>query len=249
MNKTIEQLLNHRSIRKFKNQPLNQQQIQLLVKAAQSASTSSHIQAYSIIGVSDQEKKQQLAELAGNQSYVANNAHFFVFCADLYRHEKIGEWKNGEVQDSLESTEKFMVAVIDAALASQNMAVAAESMDLGICYIGGIRNNLPRVQQLLQTPKLVLPLFGLAVGMPEQNPEPKPRLPWEHVYHENSYNDDWNDMQRQLDEYDQLMENYYEERTNGKRKDSWTELMIRMLEGKSRMYMKDFVEEQGFNRK
>lgn len=249
MNPTIELLLSHRSIRKFRDKSLNREQIQTLVRSAQAASTSSHIQAYSIIGVTDQLKKEQLAEVAGNQSYVANNGHFFVFCADLYRHKQLGEWAEGDVLDSIESTEKFMVAAIDAALAAQNMAVAAESYGLGVCYIGGIRNDLYRVREILGIPKFVIPLFGLAVGVPEQNPEIKPRLPWTHIYHENVYQPDTEEMKRELQEYDEIMRKYYEERTKGKRKDRWTELMVTMLEKKSRMYMKEFVEEQGLKRR
>ncbi|MGU4777261.1 nitroreductase family protein, partial [Escherichia coli] len=90
MNPTIELLLNHRSIRKFKDEQLSSEQIQTIIASAQAAATSSHVQAYTIIGVTDREKKQKLAELAGNQAYVAENGHFFVFCADLYRHQQIG---------------------------------------------------------------------------------------------------------------------------------------------------------------
>ena len=249
MNQTIETILRHRSIRKFKDIPLTDEQIRTIVKAAQSASTSSFIQAYSIIGVTDQAKKEKLAEVVGNQPYVAKNGHFFVFCADLYRHEQIANWKEGNVLESIESTEKFMVALIDAALAAQNAAIAAESLGLGICFIGGIRNQLYEVQNILKTPKRVIPLFGLAVGVPDQAPERKPRLPLEHVYHENSYDTDVNKMKEQLEEYDQIIKMYYETRTSGKRKDTWTEQMMRMLENKRRMYMKAFVEEKGFNRR
>lgn len=79
MNTTIETILAHRSVRKFKKQPLTTEQIETIVRCAQSASTSSFIQAYTIIGVTDTEKKQKLAELSGNQSYVAENGHFLYF--------------------------------------------------------------------------------------------------------------------------------------------------------------------------
>ena len=105
-----------------------------------------------------------MAEIAGNQSYVANNGHFFIFCADLYRHEVIGKLEQADVIPSIESKEKFMVALIDTALAAQNAALAAESMGLGICYIGGLRTDLEKVRELLHIPKRVIPLFGLAVG-------------------------------------------------------------------------------------
>jgi FMN reductase (NADPH) len=249
MNSTVELLLNHRSIRKFKEERLSSEQIQTIIASAQAASTSSHVQAYTILGVTDKEKKQKLAELAGNQAYVAENGHFFIFCADLYRHQQIGEWAQEEVLESLQSTEKFMVAVIDAALAAQNATVAAESMGLGVCYIGGIRNNLHGVQEVLQIPQLVLPLFGLAVGFPDQQPDRKPRLPQELIYHEDTYKAEEEQMKPYLDQYDELMQQYYDARTKGKRKDRWTDLVLNTLKGKSRMYMKEFVEKQGFNRK
>lgn len=93
MNNTIETILNHRSIRSFTDELLTAEEIDTLVKSAQAASTSSYVQAYSIIGVTDKEKKRKLAALAGNQPYVENNGHLFVFCADLYRHKKLAEEK------------------------------------------------------------------------------------------------------------------------------------------------------------
>lgn len=242
MNDVISLLRSHRSIRKFKEQLLTDEQIKMIVSSAQAASTSSFIQAYSIIGIKDKAKKRMLAELVGNQSYVEHNGHFFVFCADLYRHEVIGDREGKNVLTSIESTEKFMVGLIDASLAAQNAAVAAESMGLGICYIGGIRNNLDEVKKVLKTPERVIPLFGLAVGYPDQTPDVKPRLPIEHIYHEDEYQQNRDVYEKQLDEYDALVSGYYEERTGGKRKDRWTEQMALMLERQTRMYMKEFIQ-------
>ncbi|WP_034760305.1 oxygen-insensitive NADPH nitroreductase [Rossellomorea vietnamensis] len=249
MNETIETILKHRSIREFKNEALTGEQIRTIVSSAQAASTSSYIQAYSIIGVKDPVKKKKLAELAGNQGYVEANGHFFVFCADLFRHEKIGDWEEADVIPSLESTEKFMVALIDASLAAQNAAIAAESMGLGICYIGGIRNDLESVSELLGLPGRVIPLFGLAVGIPEHHSDVKPRLPLESVYHEDSYNVDETSIKEGLDRYDETISAYYHARTAGKRSDRWTAQMAKMLSGKKRMYMKEFVEKKGFNKR
>jgi FMN reductase (NADPH) len=242
MNETITTILNHRSIRHFKDKPLSDDQIRTIVLSAQAASTSSFIQAYSIIGIKDKDKKQKLAEIAGNQEYVAKNGHLFVFCADLSRHEIIGETEGKNVLPSIESTEKFMVALIDASLAAQNAAIAAESMGLGICYIGGIRNNLQAVKDLLKTPERVIPLFGMTVGYPERINDQKPRLPLEHVYHEEEYQQDKKVYLQQLQDYDEMISAYYEQRTDGKRKDRWTEQMANMLEKQTRMYMKEFVQ-------
>lgn len=247
MNQVIETILNHRSVRSFEDRQLTQEQIELIVQSAQAASTSSFIQAYSIIGVTDSYKKSKLAEFAGNQSYVAENGHFLIFCADLYRHDLIGQMEGKEVQPSLESTEKFMVAVIDATLAAQNAAIAAESMGLGICYIGGIRNNLNEVCQLLKTPERVIPLFGLAIGYPNKSTDKKPRLPMGNVYHENEYEQNDEKFKDQLKAYNEVISQYYEERTAGKRSDTWTGQMGNMLEKQTRMYMKEFVQSVKMN--
>lgn len=242
MNEAITTILNHRSIRNFKDKQLSDEQINTIVSCAQAASTSSFIQAYSIIGIKDKEKKRKLAEIAGSQEYVAENGHLFVFCADLSRHEMIGEMEGKDVLPTIESTEKFMVSLIDAALAAQNAAIAAESMGLGICYIGGIRNNLEAVKELLKTPDRVIPLFGMTIGYPEKINDQKPRLPLEHVYHEEEYEQDKDVYLRELQDYNQVISRYYEQRTGGKRKDTWSEQMANMLEKQTRMYMKEFVQ-------
>lgn len=248
MNEMIQKILDHRSIRSFEDKLLSEEQVQTIVRCAQAASTSSYIQAYSIIGVTDQDKKAKLAELAGHQTYVEKNGHLLIFCADLYRHEIAAKLEGKNVSESIESTEKFMVACIDAALAAQNAALAAEAMGLGICYIGGIRNNLSEVVKILNLPKKVIPLFGLVVGFPKNRSAKKPRLPIANVYHENEYLVNEELYINHLEEYNQTISNYYEQRTKGTRNDTWTAQMISMLEKKSRLYMRDFIEKQGLKK-
>ncbi len=248
MNEVIEQILAHRSIRRFEDRELTQEQIETIVRCAQMASTSSYIQPYTIIGVTDREKKEKLAELSGNQQYVADNGHLFVFCADLHRYEMIEKMENADMEESIASTEKFMVALIDTALAAQNAALAAESMGLGICYIGGIRNDLEQVCEILETPKRVIPLFGLAVGYPAKISGQRPRLPLEHIYHENRYIPDGEKYISQLEEYNEVVKSYYIERTKGKRSDTWTGQMAKTFERKSRMYMHEFIKEHDLNK-
>lgn len=249
MNKLVETILDHRSIRSFEDKLLSKEQIETMVLCAQAASTSSYIQAYTIIGVTDPEKKAALAEIAGPQTYVAKNGHLFVFCADLQRLQRAAEMENADVTEALESTEKFLVASIDAALAAQNAAIAAESMGLGICYIGGLRNNLPEVSKLLGIPKRVIPLFGLVAGYPTNPSAKKPRLPLENIYHENEYQSDPEIFNEQLEQFNRIIRSYYLKRSNGLRKENWTCQMTAMLGKKSRLYLKDYIESQGLNKR
>ncbi|WP_414055335.1 oxygen-insensitive NADPH nitroreductase [Macrococcus equi] len=242
MNEVIQLMRNHRSIRKFKDEALSQETINTLVTAAQSASTSSYVQAYSIIGITDPEIKHQLREISG-QSYVEHNGHLFVFIADFNRHAMLGQHLNQPVDDYFGTTESFIVGTVDAALASQNMAVAAESMGLGICYIGSLRNNMHKVIDLLQLPEYTYPLFGIVVGVPDNEGSQKERLPRKVVYHENTYQPfDYADYEA----YDASTADYYSKRTNGARNDKWSEQVIGMLSNKARLDVDDVVKQQGF---
>ncbi|WP_239256954.1 oxygen-insensitive NADPH nitroreductase [Listeria ilorinensis] len=240
MNDTIEQLLSHYSVRAFTDQALSGEEIRLLVKAAQSASTSKFIQAYSIIGVSDPEKRAILAEISGNAEYVRTTGQFFVFVSDLARSKQIAEAQGGPTE-SLDTIEKWLVSVVDATLAAQNMAVAAESMGLGICFIGGIRNDIKRVTELLEIPDHAMPLFGLTVGHPKQLSAPKPRMPEELIYHQDRY------QMRTMEDYQQYDEEihaYYEKRTGGTRSETWTEQIAKGMKRPNRLELAELLRKQ-----
>ncbi|PRO64787.1 oxygen-insensitive NADPH nitroreductase [Alkalicoccus urumqiensis] len=247
MNEIVETMLNHRSVRSFKPDPLPADHIEQLVLAGQAASTSSYLQAYTIIGVTDQALKQSLAQLAGNQAYVAENGHFFLFCADFHRHEIAADIHQTDIQDAVTSAEKLIVGISDASLASQNVALAAESMGYGICYIGGIRNNAEEVAELLNLPDHVLPLFGMCVGTPAVIPDKKPRLPIDAVYAENGYFSPETQTES-LQQYDDITSSYYSERTGGVRADTWSLQVSGMLSTLKRGHMLPFMQKKGWNR-
>lgn len=246
-NPVIELLLNHRSIRKFKDTPLTEAQVRLLVESAQSASTSSFTQSFSIIGIDDPDIKRQLRVIAANdQMYVEKNGYFFVFVADQYRNKKIGE-KYGEQTTVLDTMQRLIVALGDASFAAQNMAVAAESIGLGICYIGSIQKDIDRTAEILGLPEGTFPIFGLAVGYPDQQPEKKPRLPFEVIFHKNQYNR--NIPEEPLKAYDRTIQHYYRTRSDNRRDDSWTAGIARGLTAPARMRLKPFLEEQQLGRR
>lgn len=89
MESVLKLLKSHTSVRNFTEQQVDDQLLNDIVQSSQYASTSSHIQAYTIIRVKDQDKKQTLARLTGDQKYVAECPVFLVFCADLNRLEKL----------------------------------------------------------------------------------------------------------------------------------------------------------------
>ncbi|GER67945.1 FMN reductase [Weizmannia acidilactici] len=248
MNSVIETILNHRSIRQYEDRPLSDDQIRLIVQSAQAAATSHFVQAYTILGIKDPERKKKLAELTGNR-HVETCGHLLIFCADFHKHELSAEMEGVDVSEALQTTEKFMVGLIDTALAAQNAALAAESMGLGICYVGGLRNRLPEVSELLRIPKYVLPLFAMTIGYPANPSGKKPRMPVENIYFEEEYPNDENLLKKQLQQYNETISQYYTERTNGKRSDTWTGQMAQFFKEPARAYMKNYVQSQGFDKK
>ncbi len=245
MNDVLKLLASHSSVRNFLAQPVDDDLLKDLIQAGQYASTSNHIQAYTIIRIGDKDKRKQLAAFAGDQQHVVDCPVFLVFCADLNRLKKACQMNNATADTS--STETFILATIDTALVAQNIMIAAESNGLGGVYIGGIRNHPQEVCALLQIPQHVYPVFGMCLGYPEQVNATKPRLPLPLVLHEDCYGADQDQEQAHLQEYDQLMFDYYSTRPNGVRHITWTEGVTVMLKQKQRPHMKKFIIGQGFD--
>ncbi len=238
MNSTIKTILEHRSIRKFTDQKISDEQLELIFDSARSASTSSNLQCGSIIRVTDQAKRERLAEYAGGQAYVASAAEFFVFCVDFNRHKDISP------SIMLGYTELTLIGAIDVGLMGQNCLLAAESMGLGGVFIGGIRNSPEQVTELLKLPKYVMPVFGMCIGYPLDDPDKKPRLPLSIVVHENQYQPL---DQKALEQYDNEVRQYYGSRRQNQKSQSWSEQITQTLKKESRPHMKAFVNKQGFS--
>ena len=141
MDKTIELLLNHKSIRKYTDQQVSQETIDIIISSAQMAPTSSHFQAYTIIEVKDLKKRRLLADWAGGQKWVESAPLVLLFCGDLFRAEKYYEDID---KDALTNTESYTVATIDAALAAQKAFIAGQALGLGGVCVGGIRNEVEK---------------------------------------------------------------------------------------------------------
>jgi len=189
----LETMLAHRSIRRFTNQPIPEEDIRRAFEAGQMASTSSNVQAYCAIRVNTPMIRESLAELAGPQQKVVDCGAF-------------------------------------------------EAMGYGICYIGGLRNDLPQVDRLLNLPEGVYPLFGLCVGLPDEDPIPRPRVATGGVLFENTYPNDQRILEHIAD-YDALYEQYMHERSG--RAASWSEMMASKYTNASRIDVGPYYRSKG----
>ena len=236
----------HRSIRKFTDAPVEDALLRELVRTAQCASTSHHVQAYVVIHVKEGTQRKQIAELAGPQPWVESAPVFLVFCADLTRLKSVCTAQGLEPQTAW--AEQFIVATVDTAILAQNLMVAAESQGLGGVFIGGIRNDPDKVCELLGIPELAYPVFGMCLGYPGHGPDIKPRLPVDLVLREGSFSGSGQDgdLEKGLAEYDRTMRSYYLNRDSNIKDQTWQGQMADFMSRIIRPHMKSFLEKRGF---
>lgn len=241
-NDTIDRLLSHRSIRVFSERAVDQDTVRTLVACGQAAATSSNVQATTVIQVDDADARAELARLAGHQRYVQSAPVFLVWCADLKRSSEACARVGGTFEPGM--TEHFLIATVDVALAAQNAVVAAESLGLGVCYIGGLRNAPAEVAELLALPDQVYPVFGLCVGWPDQDPQVKPRLPLDAVLMQERY--DASVLAARVAEYDETLLAYYAARSTNSKVSDWSGAMRALVGKESRPWMREFLAKRGF---
>jgi len=242
----IKLMRSHRSVRDFKSDPVPDEITREIIHSARWASTTHYRQTYSVIAIKHQDKKESLWQLCGRQRWIKECPLFFVFCADMNRLDFICRQHNKRV--NLQHTETFLMAILDVGLFMQNAALAAESFDLGIVMIGGIRDRMRQVIELLELPYGVFPVSGMCVGYPKQDSKQSPRLPLDEVLYWETYQPEGRSTR--LDEYDQqvIKASVYSPK-NGKRR-GWSEAMAANTskpprEG-TRINIREIVKEQGF---
>src|SRR6516165_1937239 len=177
-NGVLETILNHRSVRGFLPRGLPDGTLELLIAAAQSASSSSNLQFWSVVAVQEAERKSRLAGLAGQQQFIRDAPLLLVWLADLARLDRIAADHQAQV-DGTHYVEEFIVGVVDAALAAQSALIAAESLGLGGVYIGAMRNLPEQIAAELALPPHAFAVFGMSIGYPDpaRLTDIKPRLP------------------------------------------------------------------------
>lgn len=238
---TIDLILAHRSIRSFTDKAIETSILERLINAGQAAASSSFIQAYSIIRITDKSVREKIAEAAGGQQWIIDAPEFLIYCADLKRIElACVQHEQGELQGH---TEHFVAATVDVALVAQNVLLAAESIGLGGVYIGGIRNNPQLLADLLALPDQVYPVFGMCLGWPAIDPEVKPRFPVASILHQEQYQID--KVEADVAAYDGQMKEYYQSRNDNSRLSDWSTQTAKAVQLKKREHMLSFLQKRG----
>lgn len=183
----MKTMLEHCTIRKYKNTPIAAELLEKIIGAACRASTTGNMQLYSIINTTDDVIKKELAPLHFNQPMVTAAPNVLTICADFNRFNK---WcLLNDAKPGYDNFLSFITAAIDALLLSQNITLAAEDSGLGICYLGTTIYNAEQIIRVLDLPKGVVPITTLTIGWPDELPSLSDRLPLNAILHSEKYND------------------------------------------------------------
>lgn len=248
-NGVVRHILRHRSVRAFGPQPLPQGTLETLVAAAQSGSSSSNLQVWSVVAVEDRQHKSELAGWANQQDFIRQAPLFLLWLADLSRVRRVADAPPGVEIDGTDYLESVILASVDTAIAAQNAVLAAESLGLGAVYVGAIRSHVQAIAQDLQLPPYVYPVFGTAIGYPAQDRAShiRPRLPQAAVLHRERY--DASGQEAAAQTYDRALDAFWKKQSIDH--PLWTRHLARRLgnvkhSGDARYELRGILEGLGF---
>ncbi len=243
---TIDIQLNHRTVREFTDQKIDDETLNKLLEVCNRTANSTGMQSFSIVRVLDEKKRKEIAEVS-TQEYLARCPELFIFIADLRRNAMILKEQNADPGTEADM-DRFFQGFTDACLAAQNLTVAAESLGMGAVYFGSILNDYDRIIEILNLPPLTFPVIGVGFGYPNQEPQLKPRI----NIKDKVFIDEYKEPESYLEafkDYDQELTNYYDTRENGRRSDSFYNQVIQKYNGivEKRRRVMDSIVKQGFN--
>lgn len=183
----IDSIKNHRSIRRYTDQQIDEATLNEILEAGIRASNTGNMQIYSIIVTRDAEVKARLSPAHFGQPMICGAAVVLTFCADINRFKHWCTINNADA--GFDNFETFISAAVDATIAAQNVAIEAEAHGLGICYLGTTTYNPSQIIEALQLPKGVFPITTVTIGYPAEQPPLTERLPLEAVVHQDVYHD------------------------------------------------------------
>jgi nitroreductase len=245
MKSVKDTLLQRRSIRRYEREDISAADMQLIYDAIRNTPTSYNGQQFSVIDITDQALKEQLYELT-QQKQIKTCNHFLVFCADYNKVRKIAEYKNVEMPDFEHTADGVIVGIVDASLALMSALVAAESCGLGTCCIGYTRTAAPEaIAELLKLPKGVFIVCGLAIGIPREMPDLKPKQSEKLLIHSNCYRGD--DVVKDMVDYDSKIIEFNATRSGTKSDNDWASHIVDYYNQAMNYNMLDALKNCGYD--
>ncbi|MGI9411334.1 MAG: nitroreductase family protein [Hyphomicrobiaceae bacterium] len=247
VSETVATLHQRVSVRSYADRPVDDTTIDAVLQAAFRAPTSSNIQSYSVITVRNQNTKDRLAVVTGNQKHVRSTPIFLAFCADLTRIDNAMQRHSHTIEGN--NLEVGLVSSIDAALVGMSAYLAAESVGLKGVMIGAVRNDAIATAEILGLPRHVYCVFGMCLGWPGDVPPQKPRMDYGSIVHRECYGNQGEGFNAAaaLDGYDAALTAHYQSIGKPSTPDSWTHDIDKKFHPQLRQGLRDQLKALGFD--
>ena len=183
----MKNLLTRRTIRQYSERQVSAELLNHLMTEASRTQTMGNLQLYSVIVTRDAEMKQRLAPAHFNQPMVTQAPVVLTICADFHRTTRWCEER--QATPGYNNLLSFQNAAIDALLYTQTLCNLMDEEGLGYCYLGTTIYQPQQIIDVLQLPRLVMPIATLTVGWPAEEPPLSDRLPVESFVHSETYRD------------------------------------------------------------
>ena len=183
----MKTILTRRTIRKYADKDVSEELLNRLMTEAARTQTMGNLQLYSVVVTRSKEMKERLAPAHFNQPMVTGAPVVLTICADFNRTSTWARCRNAE--PGYDNFLSFINAATDALLYTQTLCNLMDEEGLGYCYLGTTVYQPQQIIDILQLPKLVMPVATLTVGWPDEDPALSDRLPLESFVHQETYND------------------------------------------------------------
>lgn len=245
MEKSVKQtLLDRRTIRRYEREPITEADLEFIREAIRNTPTSYNGQQFSVIEISDQQLKEQFAEVVGQKQF-KTCARAFMFLSDFNKIAVAAKAKNLENPGFENTVDGLIVGTVDASMAMMSAIVAANSRGLGTCPIGYARTVNPAVvSKMLNLPQGVYLVCALAVGVPREIPDLKPKQPVDLVVFNNTYGTD--DMAEKLLAYDTAFQEYHRNRESNPSDEDWVGEILGYYKEGMNYRMREALQSRGY---
>lgn len=240
-------LLERTSIRRYEREVIPEETMNFIFDAIRNTPTSYNGQQFSVIDIDDQELKEKLYEMTGQKQLKTCN-RLLIFCSDYNKITLLAKEKGIEMPPFTDTMDGTIIGIIDASLAMMSAVVAAEAAGLGSNCVGYLRTVDPAaLAKILELPKGVFVVCGLALGIPREHPDLKPKQSNETVFFKNKYSQDTKKLVEELLNYDKVVHQYNETRSGGTTENDWCGHIIGYYQHAMEYHILDYLKNQGYD--
>lgn len=240
-------MLERTSIRRYEREAIPSETMEFIRQAVRNTPTSYNGQQFSVIEIDDQPLKEELYAIT-NQKQLKTCNRLLIFVSDYNKMTLLAEKKGVRMPPFTDTMDGVTIGIIDASLAMMSAVVAAEACGLGCNCIGYLRTADPkRIAELLHLPKGVFVVCGLALGIPREHPDLKPKQPESLVFHHNAYRDDTDHMTAELEAYDKTVQEYNMTRAGGTTTNDWCQHIIEYYNHAMHYEILQYLKDQGYD--